>query len=74
MDDIQRALSEGVATIPQMVEYVRSVTERLKADARVHEKIDLDERAIGDLLKAAKDLWEAADKLHSRHFSAKMMM
>ena len=61
MSDIQRALADGVATIPQLTQYVRSVAERLRGDKQVCGTIDFDERAIGDLLKAAKDLWEAVD-------------
>jgi hypothetical protein len=50
------------------------VTERLKSDKRVYSKVAFDEQAIGDLLKAAKDLWQAVDDLHSRHFPAKVTM
>jgi hypothetical protein len=74
MSNIRQALEEGSATIPQITEYVLSVTERLKTDTEADEKIDFDERSIGDLFKAAKDLWDAVDELHGKHFLANMTM
>ena len=60
-----------------MVQSVKGLTERLETDKRFYGK-KCDAQAIEGLMKsadnlakAAKDLWEALDKLHGRRFPAR---
>lgn len=75
MEKLLAAMAEGQATVPQIAAYLNRLAERLKTNERkARVEAELDERSIGELLKAINQLEEATDSIHSAYFPAKMTM